>query len=197
MFNIAKKLSAILAAVVMTVTLATSVSAVAVDADKEDNLFTQGAASTQSVSSSSGTFSLNDSHRPSSYHNLDKSDYKYDGYVGNVGRLYSLKYFDTTADGNIFVEGFALSRYKSNGKAQNVIMEVYELDVNTPHYVITLDNSNVIETHADYQTMFYRFAIINLDPNKLYYIAFRNAEEYTGLDVWGYLSHDWTHYYNY
>ena len=191
MISIVKKLVSIVAVTALSLSLISVGASAAVISEEQVPVIVN------TTSSSSGTFSVNDSNRPTSYHNRDVSDYYYDGHVGSAGRLYSMKYFSTTTDGCIFVEGLALSRYKKNGKAQNVIMEVYEVNVDTPHYVITLESDCVIETHADYQKMYYRFAIINLDPNKLYYIAFRNAEENTGLDVYGYLSHHWTNYYNY
>ncbi len=46
-----------------------------------------------------------DGNPPKSYHSLEKEDYSYKGSVN--GRIYTLKYFDTTADGKIYIEDFA------------------------------------------------------------------------------------------
>lgn len=136
-----------------------------------------------------------DGNPPKSYHNLEKEDYSYKGSVN--GRIYTLKYFDTTADGKIYIEGFAKNHNINDKKNmwQDVVIEIFEFSTGKCVGSFDIDDRNDLTRQEDYSLFYYNFCIYNLDPNKLYYLSFMNKVAPSGLDISGYISHDWTLYY--
>lgn len=83
-----------------------------------------------------------DGNPPKSYHNLEKEDYSYKGSVN--GRIYTLKYFDTTADGKIYIEGFAKNHNINDKKNmwQDVVIEIFEFSTGKCEGSFDIDDRN-------------------------------------------------------
>ena len=136
-----------------------------------------------------------DANPPKSYYNLDKDDYYYNGKV--KGRIYTLKYFDTNGDGEIYLEGYAKAQNINNvtDMWQDVVIEVYDYSTGKRIASFDIDYRNELDRQSEYSLFYYNFCIYNLDPDKFYYFGFVNKVSPSGLDVKGYISHDWTLYF--
>lgn len=134
-----------------------------------------------------------DGYPPTSYHNLENSDYAYKGY-SERNRLFSSKYFSTTGDGYLYFEGFSKTFHTTSGAAQDFNFEIWSRSSNKCVATFSIDDRNVLSRGERYSTFYYHFCVYNLNPNELYYIAFTDKTQATGFEAYGYVSHDWTNY---
>lgn len=141
-----------------------------------------------------------DAGYPRKSHDLSSAEYHYDGSTTNLN-LYTLTYYKPTADGEIFLEGMGTTQthpiHNDPLGYRNLVIDIYDKDTNQCLASFPLSTNDILHNTDDHTDFFYRFAIINLNPNKDYFIGFRGDQEPFTLEVEGYIAHDWTYHYDY
>ena len=135
---------------------------------------------------------------PRYYHDLSSSEYHYAGSVTDHN-LYTLKYYKPTSDGKIFLEGMGTTNISQFNDTDfiNLVVDIYDKSTNQCLASFPLDSDCILHSTSDHTDFFYRFAIINLNPDKNYFIAFHGDQIPFSLVVEGYIAHDWTYHYDY
>ena len=136
-----------------------------------------------------------DGNIPKLYHNWGNGDYHFLGESTN--RLFTLKYFSTTADGKICLEGYFETRNVSFADYmwQGGIIEIYDHSTNKCVGKFNIDDRYVLSKQKTFSLYYFNFTILNLDPNKLYYFGFVDEVFPSGLEVSGYVSNHATFYF--